>query len=85
MTNPFFKNFGPINIKDIYRILGFKNINKINKIKIFDVTDLNIVWEASRGGQLFPHLYDVLPLSAVVRVWDLQLDENHKHLFPEVD
>ena len=50
-----------------------------------DVTDLNIVWEASRGGQLFPHLYDVLPLSAVVRVWDLQLDENHKHLFPEVD
>ena len=32
-----------------------------------DVTELNIVWEISRGGQLFPHLYDVLPLSAVVK------------------
>ena len=50
-----------------------------------DVTDLNIVWEVSRGGQLFPHLYDVLPLSAVVRVWDLHLDQNNKHLFPEID
>jgi len=50
-----------------------------------DVTDLNIVWEVSRGGQLFPHLYDVLPLSAVVRAWDLHLDQNNKHLFPEID
>ena len=50
-----------------------------------DVTGLNIVWEVSRGGQLFPHLYDVLPLSAVVRVWDLPLGKNHKHLFPMVD
>ena len=24
-------------------------------------------WEASRGGALFPHLYGVLPLAAVVR------------------
>jgi len=23
-------------------------------------------WEASRGGQLFPHLYGPLPMSAVV-------------------
>jgi len=50
-----------------------------------DVADLNIVWELSRGGQLFPHLYDALPLSAVVRVWDLPLDQNQRHLFPEVD
>ena len=50
-----------------------------------DVTDLNIVWEVSRGGQLFPHLYDVLPLSAVKRAWDLRLDQNNKHLFPEID
>ena len=50
-----------------------------------DVTELNIVWEISRGGQLFPHLYDVLPLSAVVKVWDLPLDQNHKHQFPEIE
>lgn len=49
-----------------------------------DINKIKIVWEVSRGGQLFPHLYDVLPLSAVVKVWDLPLDHNHKHLFPEV-
>jgi uncharacterized protein (DUF952 family) len=27
-------------------------------------------WEPSRGGDLFPHLYGPLPLSAVTRVWD---------------
>jgi uncharacterized protein (DUF952 family) len=25
-------------------------------------------WEESRGGQLFPHLYGTLPMTAVVRV-----------------
>lgn len=25
-------------------------------------------WEASRGGQLFPHLYGRLPMAAIVRV-----------------
>ena len=50
-----------------------------------DVTNLNIVWEVSRGDQLFPHLYDALPLSAVVRAWDLHLDQNNKHLFPEIE
>ena len=44
-----------------------------------------VKWEVSRGGQLFPHLYDVLPLSAVVRIWDLHLDQNNKHLFPEIN
>ena len=27
-----------------------------------------LVWEPSRGGALFPHLYDVLPVSAAVEV-----------------
>ena len=46
-----------------------------------DINKIKIVWKY-RGGQLFPHLYDVLPLSAVVKVWDLPPDHNHKHLFP---
>ena len=35
-----------------------------------DLTALGdaVVWEPSRGGQLFPHLYGVLPLGAVVAV-----------------
>ncbi|BBE35454.1 DUF952 domain-containing protein [Sphingosinicella microcystinivorans] len=31
-----------------------------------------VKWEPSRGGQLFPHIYGVLPLAAVVRTEPLQ-------------
>ena len=41
MTNPFFKNYGPIKLKDIYKVLNINNDNKFNKTKIFDVADLN--------------------------------------------
>jgi uncharacterized protein (DUF952 family) len=30
-------------------------------------------WEPSRGGQLFPHIYGVLPMAAVVAVGPLEL------------
>jgi uncharacterized protein (DUF952 family) len=33
-----------------------------------------IRWEPSRGGQLFPHLYDVLHTSDVLAVRDLPLN-----------
>ena len=33
MANPFFKNYGPINIKDIYEVLKIKNVNFNKKIK----------------------------------------------------
>ena len=35
-----------------------------------------IRWEASRGGQDFPHLYSELPLDAVVAYSPLERDEN---------
>ena len=38
-------------------------------------------WEASRGGDLFPHLYGPFPFDAVIRVDPLPL-ENGEHLFP---
>jgi len=41
MINPFFKNYGPINIKDIYKILEIKKNNLNKELKIFDITDLN--------------------------------------------
>ena len=40
MTNPFFKNYGPLSIKDICKVLEIKNDNYNKKIKIFDVADL---------------------------------------------
>ncbi len=39
-------------------------------------------WEPSRGGALFPHLYDVLSLEAVARVDPLLLNEEGEHVFP---
>lgn len=39
-------------------------------------------WEPSRGGRLFPHLYGPLPLAAVIRVDDLPLGADGRHVFP---
>jgi uncharacterized protein (DUF952 family) len=42
-------------------------------------------WEVSRGGALFPHLYDVLQLSDVVWTKSLPMDANGKHEFPDME
>ena len=41
MKNPFFKNYGPLKLKDVYEILKIKSKNFNNKTKIFDICDLN--------------------------------------------
>ena len=40
--------------------------------------------EPSRGGALFPHLYGVLQMSAVVSVKPLPLGADGRHVFPEL-
>lgn len=35
-----------------------------------------VKWEESRGGQLFPHIYGPLPLTAVVAYGPLKRDDN---------
>lgn len=40
-------------------------------------------FEPSRGGDLFPHLYGHLPLSAVTRVVPLPLGDEGRHAFPD--
>jgi uncharacterized protein (DUF952 family) len=42
-------------------------------------------WEPARGGDLFPHLYGMLPLAAVRRVRPLPLGEGGGHVFPELE
>ena len=42
-------------------------------------------WEASRGGQLFPHLYGPLFPSAVIAVTELPLGDDGLHCFPALD
>lgn len=46
---------------------------------------LDLRWEPSRGGDLFPHLYDALPLTAVHWVKSLPLDAGGRHVFPVLD
>ena len=48
-----------------------------------DSRQLDIVWETSRGGDLFPHLYDTLPLSSVLACHHLKLLANGSHVIPE--
>jgi uncharacterized protein (DUF952 family) len=43
-----------------------------------------LVFEPSRGGDLFPHLYGALPLSAVLWEKLLPLGADGMHEFPEV-
>ena len=40
-------------------------------------------WEPSRGGHLFPHLYGLLPVSAVQWADALDLDADGVHQFPD--
>jgi uncharacterized protein (DUF952 family) len=49
-----------------------------------DALDGALKWEPSRGGDLFPHLYGVMPLTAVIWAKPLALDANRRHVFPEL-
>jgi uncharacterized protein (DUF952 family) len=41
-----------------------------------------LVWEPSRGGDLFPHLYGELPTALAMEVTELPMDEDGTHRFP---
>ena len=41
--------------------------------------------EPSRGGDLFPHLYEPLPLAAVRWVKPLPLGSDGRHVFPDLE
>ncbi|KXG84730.1 DUF952 domain-containing protein [Agrobacterium bohemicum] len=43
-----------------------------------------LVFETSRGGDQFPHLYAHLPLSAVLWETPLTMDDDGAHQFPEI-
>jgi len=49
-----------------------------------DALDGALKWEASRGGDLFPHLYGALPFAAVLWATPLPLGADQRHVFPEL-
>ncbi|WP_333606026.1 DUF952 domain-containing protein [Novosphingobium sp.] len=44
-----------------------------------------VKWEVSRGGALFPHLYAVLPLSAVIAHGPITFDRTGALLLPDIE
>ena len=48
-----------------------------------DLNQIDIVWEAARDGDLFPHLYDHLPLSSVVADYELKRSPCGDHIIPD--
>ena len=48
-----------------------------------EISQLDIIWETARNGDLFPHLYDHLPLNKVVAEHNLGLSVDGDHIVPE--
>ena len=63
--------------------LHFKGQTDLWLIEI-DAKLLSLTWEESRGGQLFPHLYDSVPMSAVSQIWPMPLGDDGYHELPPV-
>jgi uncharacterized protein (DUF952 family) len=50
-----------------------------------DALGAALKWEPSRGGALFPHLYDQLALAAVRKIEPLPLGPDNRHVFPPLE
>ena len=60
----------------------FKSKSQLYLLEV-NTDDLDFVWEVSRRNELFPHLYQPLPLGAVARVYKIFLDSKGNHIVPE--
>jgi uncharacterized protein (DUF952 family) len=64
----------------------FSGVNDLMLVAVdADALGAALRWEISRGSDLFPHLYDELPLSAVRWTKPLPLGANGRHAFPELE
>ena len=61
--------------------LHFEGVENLLLLTI-DGGELDVKWEPARTGKLFPHLYDILPLSAVLRINPILLDDDGRHILP---
>ena len=60
----------------------FAGRNDLVLLKI-DISQLGIIWEPARHGDLFPHLYGQLPLDSVVAEYQLGVSADGDHIVPE--
>ena len=80
MTNPFFKNYGPITIKDIYKVLKIKKDNINLKDKIFDIADLN---SASKKDITFLHSNKYKSQASITKAAACITTKNLQHILPD--
>ena len=80
MNNPFFKNCGPLNIKDIYKILKIKNHKNIKNVKIFDIADLS---SASKKDITFLHSNKYKNQAANTKASACITTKNLQNILPE--
>ena len=62
-------------------LLHFQGVENLLLLTI-EGSGLDVKWEPARTGELFPHLYDILPLSAVLAINPLLLDDDGRHILP---
>jgi len=62
-------------------LLHFEGVENLLLLTI-DGGELDVKWEPARTGKLFPHLYDILPISAVLAINPLLLDNEGRHILP---
>ena len=60
----------------------FKSKSSLYLLEV-ETEALEIVWEISRNNQLFPHLYEPLPLSMVTKVYRIFTDAKGMHIIPK--
>ena len=80
MTNPFFKNCGPLNIRDIYKILKIRSDKNIKNVKIFDITDIG---SASNKDITFFHSNKYKDLAANTKAVACITTKNLQNILPE--
>ena len=60
----------------------FKSKSPLYLLEV-ETEDLELVWEISRNNQLFPHLYEALPLSMVTKVYRIFIDAEGRYIIPK--
>ena len=80
MTNPFFKNNGPLNLKDICQVLEIDNGSKNKKVKIFDIADLN---SASTKDITFLHSSKYTSQASITKAAACITTKNLHHILPD--
>ena len=79
MTNLFFKNYGPLSLGDICKVLELNNGSKNKKIKIFNITDLN---SASAKDITFLHSNKYMSQASITKAAACITTKNLQHILP---